>query len=97
MASIWKWVVACKGPTIIVTKSIWNNLAPPKVQFLSWLAWRGWIKSSEFLQRIGVLNSNVSALCVFYKFEVESLNHVLLHCPKIWRIWASIVSWWNLS
>ncbi|XP_028056986.1 uncharacterized protein LOC114260979 [Camellia sinensis] len=38
VASTWKWVEASQGPDFTVTRSIWNNLAPPKVQFLSWLA-----------------------------------------------------------
>lgn len=44
-----------------------------------------------------MLSSNVSTLCVFCKSELESLNHVLLHCSMIWRIWANIVHWWNFS
>lgn len=25
------------------------------------------------------------------------MNHVMLHCHLIWRVWSEIVNWWNLS
>lgn len=96
MASTWKWMEASQGVDFTIARCIWNNLAPPKVQFLSWRAWRGRIKCSEFLQRIGVLSPNVSALCVFCRSELEFVNHVFLHCPFIWKLWANlVVNWWN--
>ncbi|XP_028101954.1 uncharacterized protein LOC114301226 [Camellia sinensis] len=97
VASTWKWMEASQGVDCTVTRCIWNNLAPPKVQFLSWLALRGKIKCSEFLQRIGVLSPNVSALYVFCRVEVEFVNHVLLHCPFIWKLWANLMNWWNYN
>ncbi|CAL5440634.1 unnamed protein product [Camellia sinensis] len=95
VASLWMWMEARQGVDLTVTRCIWNNLAPPKVQFLSWLAWKGRIKCSEFLQRIGVLSPNTSALCVFCRAELETVNHVFLHCPFIWKLWANLVNWWN--
>ncbi|XP_028083384.1 uncharacterized protein LOC114284637 [Camellia sinensis] len=95
VASFWMWVEARQGVDLTVTRCIWNNLAPPKVQFLSWLAWKGRIKCSEFLQRIGVLSLSTSALCVFCRAELETVNHVFLHCPFIWKLWANLVNWWN--
>lgn len=44
-----------------------------------------------------MLNPNANPLCVFCKFEVETMNHVLLHCHLIWEVWFEIVNWWNLS
>ncbi|XP_028059522.1 uncharacterized protein LOC114263217 [Camellia sinensis] len=95
VASVWKWMEARQGVDITVTRCIWINLAPPKAQFLSWLAWRGRLKCSKFLQRIGVLSPNVSSLCVFCKYELETVNHVFLHCHFIWKLWANLVNWWN--
>lgn len=44
-----------------------------------------------------MLNPNANTLCVFCKSEVDSMNHVLLHCHMIWRVWSVIVKWWNLN
>lgn len=85
-----------KGSNLRIAIAIWKNIAPPRVQFMTWLAWKGRMKSAVFMQRIGVLKSDVNILCVFCKSEVESQNHVLLHCGCIWKVWSGIVGWWGL-
>ncbi|XP_028080046.1 uncharacterized protein LOC114281693 [Camellia sinensis] len=95
VASVWKWMEASQGVDIAVTRCIWINLAPPKAQFLSWLAWRGRVKCYELLQKVGVLSPNASSLCVFCKSEVETVNHVFIHCHFTWKLWANLVNWWN--
>lgn len=42
-----------------------------------------------------MLSPNVSALCVFCRSELETVNHVFLHCHFIWKLWANLVNWWN--
>ncbi|XP_028057272.1 uncharacterized protein LOC114261230 [Camellia sinensis] len=37
---VWKIVESSNGPAKSITRNIWRNIALPKVQFLSWLAWR---------------------------------------------------------
>lgn len=85
------------GPHISITKLLWGNDAPPKVKFFGWLAWKGRVKTTEYVQRIGVLDSNVNNLCPFCRNEVESINHILLHCHLVWKLWSEILDWWNLS
>lgn len=55
------------------------------------------MKTTAYDQRLGVLDSNVNNLCPFCREEVESLNHILLYCPLVWRLWSKILDWWNLS
>lgn len=71
-------------------------MAPPKVQFFGSLAWRGRVKTAEFLHRIGVLDDQVSVLCAFCRNAVESVSHVLLHCPLVWRVWSELMNWWDM-
>ncbi|XP_028060048.1 uncharacterized protein LOC114263665 [Camellia sinensis] len=85
------------GPSIGITKLLWGNDTPPKVKFFHWLAWKGRVKTTAYLQRIGVLNSSVNNLCPFCKEEVESLNHIILYYPLVWSLWCEILEWWNLS
>lgn len=56
----------------------------------------GRVKTAEFLYRIGVLDDQVSVLCPFCKNAVESISHVLLHCPPVWRVWSELVNWWDM-
>lgn len=76
---------------------IWKNVSPPRVQFFGWLAWKGRIKTSYYLQRIGVLSDGFDPRCIFCKGEVENINHVLLFCPFTWRIWSRILQWWGIQ
>lgn len=79
-----------------VTKIIWNNLSPPKVQFFGWLAWKGRRKTSYFLRRIGVLGPGASVLCQFCQLEDEVVSHLLLWCSFAWRVWSCVMDWWGL-
>ncbi|XP_028104944.1 uncharacterized protein LOC114303962 [Camellia sinensis] len=92
----WKWWMLSKGPVISVADMLWKNSAPPKVKFCSWLAWKERLKTSVFLKRIGVLNSEANTVCLLCKTEEESLNHLLLSCPVVWKLWSDMVKWWDL-
>ncbi|KAF5933212.1 hypothetical protein HYC85_029383 [Camellia sinensis] len=39
VASAYKWCESHMGPVVPVADLIWNNFAPPRVQFFGWLAW----------------------------------------------------------
>ncbi|XP_028085058.1 uncharacterized protein LOC114321437 [Camellia sinensis] len=97
VASVWQMIKAAKRSMLNISKVQWKNSAPPKVQFFSWLACRGRINFAEFMHRIGVLNDNVSSLCVFCKAEVETPDHVLLLCLLIWNVWSVLVNWWEVK
>lgn len=96
VASIWRWKVEDRDSAFRISELVWGNVAPPKVKFFCWLAWLGRIKTFVFMQRIGVLNDNASILCLFCRNDAESLNHILLHCPKIWLLWSGMIEWWDL-
>ncbi|XP_028125672.1 uncharacterized protein LOC114322530 [Camellia sinensis] len=92
----WKWWMLSKGPVISVADMLWKNSAPPKVKFCSWLAWKERLKTSVFLKRIGVLNSEANTVCLLCKTEEEFLNHLLLSCPVVWKLWSDMIKWWDL-
>ncbi|XP_028051231.1 uncharacterized protein LOC114255885 [Camellia sinensis] len=97
VASVWERLEVVNGSRIPISNFLWKNAAPPKAQFFSWLAWKGRIKTVEFMHRIGALPINVSSLCVFCKAEVETINHVLLLCPLVWKLWSELISWWEVQ
>lgn len=84
--SVYKFLACGFGSYSRTSKRVWVKYIPPRVQFFGWLAWKGKIKTVDFLLRIGVLNANTSTLCILCKFVDESLNHVLLSCPVTWRV-----------
>ena len=94
--SLYSWYQQSLGDSIPYLKFVWNKLAPPKAQFFGWLAWRGRIKTSELLQRIGVLPNHIPYLCCFCNENVETMEHILLWCPFIWRLWANMMRWWGM-
>ncbi|XP_028115369.1 uncharacterized protein LOC114313204 [Camellia sinensis] len=69
VAVAWKWCMSLKSPTVSVTKELWNNVAPPKVKFCGWLAWRARLKTVAVLMSFGVLNEESNALCLLCKTE----------------------------
>lgn len=46
VALVWQRMEVAKGPMLNISKVLWKNSASPKVQFFSWLAWRGRINSA---------------------------------------------------
>lgn len=80
------------SPSILSTGLLWYNLAPPKVQLLGWLAWKGRLKTAMFLQKIGVLNQSASIDCVLCRNDAETVNHVLLWCPFVWQVWSTVLN-----
>lgn len=97
ISSVWGWWTAAKEPGLRMPAGVWASLAPPKMQFFCWLAWRGRVKTSSFLRRIRVLPANIVSQCVFCHSEEESLEHVLLFCPLVWKCWAAMAGWWDQS
>ncbi|CAL5382198.1 unnamed protein product [Camellia sinensis] len=41
VASVRAWHEVAQGPRMKIPRMLWNNVAPPKAQFLCWLAWKG--------------------------------------------------------
>ncbi|XP_028061933.1 uncharacterized protein LOC114265350 [Camellia sinensis] len=83
VASMYKSYELSLGPVRKMAEVVWNNCGPPKVKFLGWLAWQGKVKTSSFLQHIGILAASTNVGCVFCQAEVESVNHILLFCPFV--------------
>ncbi|XP_028077316.1 uncharacterized protein LOC114279296 [Camellia sinensis] len=84
------------GPHLKVSNFVWNSSLPLRVSFFSWLAWKSRIKCSDFLLKIGILDSNTSPLCHFCNSELETASQVLLHYPFSWSIWSAVVEEWGL-
>ena len=70
----------------VAAKSIWNSRVPTKGCFLAWAASKCKIPMEDKLKRRNFSGPSRCSLCL----EVESVDHLLVHCR-----WVS--SLWNLS
>ncbi|KAL6350127.1 hypothetical protein AAG906_004065 [Vitis piasezkii] len=67
------------GSPLLPCGGIWRANVPPKVAFFAWGASWGKILTLEQLQRRGYSLANRCFLCLS---EVETVDHLLLHCVK---------------
>ena len=59
---------------------IWRNSCPFKIEVFVWLAVQNKIATRGGLLRINMLVNGSDGNCPFCRTEVETTNHVLLHC-----------------
>ncbi|GMQ09298.1 hypothetical protein CsSME_00052722 [Camellia sinensis var. sinensis] len=91
MESVYEFLAGGSGSLSPISKRIWLKYIPSRVQCFGCLAWKGRLKTADFLIRIGVMNANASSVCNLCKSEGESLNHVSLSCPVTWRAWSAML------
>ena len=69
--------------------TVWKNLAPPKVEFMLWLALLGKLNTRDMLVKKGILASQEN-VCSFCRAQPEDIDHLLLQCQVSWNIWCTI-------
>lgn len=57
--AVYAWGMLNDGPYHRTVDLIWNNFSPPKAKKISWLAWRGRLKTKDLLHRFGILEEDV--------------------------------------
>ena len=68
---------------------LWNPIVPTKVGFFAWKVWWGKILNMDQLKKRGYSLASRCPLCG--KVE-ETLEHLLIHCPKVWCMWTALFS-----
>ncbi|XP_071700286.1 uncharacterized protein [Rutidosis leptorrhynchoides] len=77
-------------------KIVWNKLVPSKIAIFHWLAIQGGIPVKEVLSFRHCLRDGSDDRCGWCTSEVESIDHLLLHCPWSQNVWSALFSWWNV-
>ncbi|GJR24031.1 RNA-directed DNA polymerase, eukaryota, reverse transcriptase zinc-binding domain protein [Tanacetum coccineum] len=73
----------------------WNSLIPRKVNICVWRASLDRLPSRANLATRGVDLSSTS--CPFCESVVEDIDHSLIRCPYMIKVWRKVWSWWNLG
>jgi len=74
---------------------VWRNLAPPKVEFMVWLALLGKLHTKNLLFMKGLIPAQ-EVLYIFYGRALETVDHVLVSCHLAWRLWCEASQGWGV-
>ncbi|XP_071685549.1 uncharacterized protein [Rutidosis leptorrhynchoides] len=67
---------------------------PKKINIFIWRVKQGRISTRVELDKRGIdLDSIIYPLC---NSHVETVEHVLIHCPASSQVWMLVLHWWNL-
>ncbi|GJY40252.1 RNA-directed DNA polymerase, eukaryota, reverse transcriptase zinc-binding domain protein [Tanacetum coccineum] len=73
----------------------WNSWIPRKVNICVWRASLDRLPSRANLAIRGIDHSSTS--CRFCETELEDIDHSLIRCPYVTKVWRKVWSWWNLT
>ncbi|XP_071715097.1 uncharacterized protein [Rutidosis leptorrhynchoides] len=83
---------AANGSTLATLR---NKLVPKKVSIFVWRVRRERIPVLSQLDKRGIdLHSVRCPLC---GDVVETVEHALFLCPKVWVIWVKVFTWWGMG
>ncbi|KAK2653494.1 hypothetical protein Ddye_013350 [Dipteronia dyeriana] len=79
-----------------IYKVIWNGIGHSKVKVFLWQLYRGRVLVREVLLRFGMAHLSV-VVCPLCSREVETIDHLFLHCPWTLNLWKGCMDWWDVS
>ncbi|KAL9676364.1 hypothetical protein QQ045_004578 [Rhodiola kirilowii] len=74
---------------------LWIGLAPPKVELLIWKVYSDSLPSKMMLHERKILRRDHDLQCVLCGIELETTDHLLIHCQWSWKLWAYSLTWWG--
>ncbi|KAK3189923.1 hypothetical protein Dsin_029484 [Dipteronia sinensis] len=80
---------------VSVPKFLWKGICPPNMEIFLWQLWRGKVMKREVLYRCGM--DQLSCLdCPFCNKEIETIDHLFLHCSWSNSLWIDCMAWWGV-
>ena len=73
---------------------VWQGLAPPKAELLTWFVLLGRLNIKDRFCRLNILIGSDDK-CIFCNEHCETLNHLFLSCYFSWRVWNVVVDQWG--
>ena len=80
--------------TTSCTRGVWRGLVPPRVKVLTWMTLLGKLNTKDRLRRFRIINEELHPFC---DENLETVNHLFYHCYLDWKVWCSILNWWDLN
>jgi len=69
----------------------WKSFCPLKTEMTLWLALNEDLCTRAFLIRRYILSPQ-DDYCPFCEHHSETVSHILMHCPVVWKLWNKIVA-----
>ncbi|XP_071712948.1 uncharacterized protein [Rutidosis leptorrhynchoides] len=82
------------GPHLVI--GVGQGLLVVGVMLFHWLVLRNSIPVKDVLAKRCILPASQSTLCVWCMVEVETIDHLLLHCKWSTCIWKDLFRWWSI-
>jgi hypothetical protein len=73
-------------------KNIWRTVVPSKVSALAWQVFLDRVPTRENLCKRGIIHSG-ETLCPLCGRELETTNHLFLHCSFAGAVWYALNRW----
>ncbi|XP_071718042.1 uncharacterized protein [Rutidosis leptorrhynchoides] len=70
-----------------------RNSLPSKIKIFVWRARLGRLPVKVELDKRGVNLDSVR--CNICNNDIETMEHMILSCPKVKELWGRVMSWWN--
>ncbi|CAN6226414.1 unnamed protein product [Urochloa humidicola] len=85
---IYRALMATTGaPPVQFTKFVWQNRAPPRVQFFAWLLVQNRLQCRSNLVKKQVVDAATCPLC---SHPDETCDHLILDCPFAAQVWGKL-------
>ena len=81
-------------PIIFPWKGVWKVKAPWRVSFFVWTAVWDKILTGDNLKGRGI---DFVDWCIMCRYDGETVDHLLLHCGKAYRLWSLVFRSFGIS
>ena len=72
--------------------AVWHKSVPLKVSICAWRLLRNRWPTKDNLWRRGIISLD-SQFCVLGCGQIESANHLIIHCPLFGSFWQHVKNW----
>lgn len=76
------------GMDLLWDKLVWHRILTPRFSFILWMAFHKGLRTMDRLLTFGL---QVNPMCVLYKTDLESFDHLFFHCEYSFRVLVYIL------
>ena len=77
------------------SEAVWHKSVPLKVSICAWRLLRNRWPTKDNLRRRGIISVE-SQLCISGCGQIESADHLIVHCPIFGSLWQHMKNWLNV-